>query len=71
MQIVLAKELVMGNSHSFSLSDLPIPTGEKFTVIVMRDSAPSIAQAVRKKVYAHRFVVDNIELPAREELYDR
>lgn len=71
MQIILAKELVMGNSHSFSLSDLPISAGEKFTVIVMRDSAPPMPQPVRKKVYAHRFMVDNIELPTREELYDR
>ena len=25
----------------------------------------------RRKVYAHRFTVDSIELPARDELYDR
>jgi hypothetical protein len=28
-------------------------------------------QQPRRKIYAHRFVVDSIELPTREELYDR
>ena len=70
MQIVLAKELVMDNSHSFSLSDLPIPTGEKFTVIVMRENVTNTQQPTRK-VYAHRIAVDNINLPARDDLHER
>ena len=70
MKIVLSKELIMDNSHSFSLNDLPISTGEKFTVIIMRDHEIK-PQKIRRKVYAHRFKVDNINLPSREELYDR
>jgi hypothetical protein len=52
------------------LSDLPIQTGEKFTVIVMRDTPKNDSKPARK-VFAHRFVVDDIELPAREDLYER
>ena len=70
MQLVLAKELVMDNSHSFSLSDLPISTGEKFTVIVMRDEV-SATQKPKRKVFAHRLVVDNVVLPTREDLHER
>ncbi len=70
MQVVLTEDLIMDNSHSFVLSDLPIPAGEKFTVIVMRDDAhPS--QKMARKVYAHRIVVDNIDLPTKEELHER
>lgn len=35
MQNVLKKELVMDNSHSFLLSDLPFQTGEKLLVFIM------------------------------------
>ena len=34
MQTVLKKELVIDNSHSFLLSDLPFETGEKVVVFV-------------------------------------
>ncbi|NOS88416.1 MAG: hypothetical protein HOP34_07700 [Methylococcaceae bacterium] len=37
MQTVLKKELVIDNSHSFSLSDLPFKTGEKVIVFVMSE----------------------------------
>lgn len=70
MQIVLTKELVMDNSHSFSVSDLPIPIGEKFTVIVMRETVTNPEQA-KRKVYAHRIPVNHIELPTRDDLYER
>ena len=70
MQLVLTKELVMDNSHSFSLTDLPISAGEKITVIVMRDNKVETPK-VKRKVYAHRFIVDNVELPARDDLYER
>jgi hypothetical protein len=63
MQVVLTKDFIMDNSHSFLLSDLPIATGEKFTVIIMRDDKPS------RKVFAHRIAVDNIYLPTREALH--
>lgn len=70
MQVVLTKDLIMDNSHSVVLSDLPIPAGEKFTVIVMRDDAhPN--QKTTRKVYAHRIVVDSIDLPTRDELHER
>jgi hypothetical protein len=39
MQIVLTQELIMDNSHSLSIKHLPIPTGKKFTVIILRDHA--------------------------------
>lgn len=72
MQLVLAKELVMDNSHSFSLSDLPISTGEKFTVIVMRDEVSATQKPKpKRKVFAHRLVVDNVVLPTREDLHER
>jgi hypothetical protein len=70
MQVVLAKDVIMDNTHSFLLSDLPIQTGEKFTVIVMCDTPKNDSKPARK-VFAHRFVVDDIELPAREDLYER
>lgn len=70
MQVVLAKDAIMDNSHSFLLSDLPIDTGEKFTIIVMRDTPTPISKPARK-VFAHRFVVDDVELPARDDLYER
>lgn len=38
MQTVLKKELVIDNSHSFSLSDLPFKTGEKVVVFVMSET---------------------------------
>ncbi len=70
MQVVLTKDLIMDDSHSFVLSDLPIPIGEKFTVIVMRDDVhPN--QNTTRKVYAHRIVVDSIDLPTRDELHER
>ena len=69
MPIVLKKDLIMDNSHSFVLSDLPIRAGEKFTVIVMRDDAKP--QQPIRKVYAHRIAVDDIVLPPREDLYER
>jgi hypothetical protein len=68
-QIILAKELIMDDSHSVSLSELPIAAGEKFMVMVMRDEVQP--RQPRRKVFAHRFVVDSIELPAREDLYAR
>ena len=38
MQTVLKKELVIDNSHSFLLSDLPFETGEKVIVFVMSET---------------------------------
>jgi hypothetical protein len=38
MQTVLKKELVIDNSHSFLLSDLPFETGEKVVVFVMSET---------------------------------
>ena len=70
MQIVVTKDLIMDNTHSFVLSDLPIPTGEKFTVIVMRDEVKPTQKPTRK-VSAHRIAVDSIDLPAREALHER
>ncbi len=70
MQIVLKKDLIMDNSHSFVLSDLPIASGEKFTVIVMRDEA-NPTQKPTRKLYAHRIAVDDIVLPTREALHER
>ncbi|WP_411726092.1 hypothetical protein [Methyloglobulus sp.] len=70
MQIILTKDFVMDNSHSLSLTDLPIPTGEKFTVVVMRENITDTHQPIRK-VYAHRIPVNHIDLPAREELHGR
>ena len=69
MPIVLTKDLIMDNSHSFVLSDLPISAGEKFTVIVMRDDVRT--QKPSRRVYAHRIAVDDIVLPPREELHER
>lgn len=71
MQVVLTKDLIMDDSHSFVLSDLPIPIGEKFTVLVMRDDAPHPNQKATRKVYAHRIVLDSIDLPTKEELHER
>jgi hypothetical protein len=70
-QIVLAKELIMDDSHSVSLSELPIAAGEKFTVMVMVMRDEVQPRQPRRKVFAHRFVVESIELPAREDLYAR
>lgn len=70
MQVVLTKDLIMDNTHSLVLSDLPIPTGEKYTVIVMREEAPP-SQKPARKVFAHRIAVDSIELPSREALHER
>lgn len=70
MQVVMSQELVMDNSHNVILSNLPIPTGEKFTVVVLRENKlQDIATA--RKVYAHRITVDSIELPTRESLHER
>lgn len=38
MQTVLKKELIIDNSHSFLLSDLPFETGEKVVVFVMSET---------------------------------
>jgi hypothetical protein len=38
MQTVLKKEMVINNSHSFMLSDLPFETGEKVVVFVMSET---------------------------------
>jgi len=70
MQVVLAKEAVMDSSHSFLLSDLPIATGEKFTIIVIRDNT-TVKPKNARKVFAHRILVDNITLPNRDELHER
>ena len=70
MQIVLAKDFIMDNSHSFSLSDLPISTGEKLTVIIIQDEKVA-AKNAKRKVFAHRIPVDNIELPSRDDLHER
>lgn len=37
---------------------------------IKKESVEKVQQP-RRRVYAHRFVVDTIELPTREELYDR
>ena len=71
MQVVLAKEVVMDSSHSFLLSDLPIATGEKFTVIVMRDNVTAKKPKKTRQVFAHRIPVENITLPNRDELHER
>ena len=72
MQIVMTKELVMDSSQGFSLSALPIDIGEKFTVIVFKeDQALGQTKTERRKAYAHRFSVDDIELPTRDDLYER
>jgi hypothetical protein len=72
MQIVIAKELVMDSSHGLLLSELPIAAGEKFTVIVLKeDQLIGQPQTERRKAYAHRFPVDDIALPARDDLYER
>lgn len=70
MQVVMTQELIMDNSHKIVLSDLPISTGEKFTVIVLRDTVTQDSLATRK-VYAHRIAIDNIDLPTRESLHER
>lgn len=67
MQVVLTKNLVMDDSHSFSLSGLPISAGEQFTVVVMRENSADSPRPIRK-VYAHRIAIDHIELPARESV---
>ncbi|WP_396643563.1 hypothetical protein [Methylomonas sp. 2B] len=72
MQVVLTKELVMDSSHGVLLADLPIATGEKFTIIVLKDSDAGSQQAAeRRTAYAHRFAVEGIELPTRDDLYAR
>lgn len=38
MQAVLKTEMVIGNNHSFMLSDLPFETGEKVLVFVMSET---------------------------------
>jgi alpha-ketoglutarate-dependent taurine dioxygenase len=38
MQTVLKTEVVINNSHSFMLSDLPFETGEKVVVFVMSET---------------------------------
>jgi hypothetical protein len=35
MQVVMAQELIMDNSHKVVLADLPISTSVKFTFIVL------------------------------------
>ena len=70
MQEVLKREFIMDKSHSFLLPDLPISTGEKFTVIVMREDEVKPKKRLRQ-AYAHRFQVDNVDLPARDVLHER
>ena len=70
MQTIIRRELVMDNSHSFLLSDLPISEGEKVTVIVMREDEIMPKKRFRK-AYAHRFQTDTVELPRREDLHER
>jgi len=71
MQVIMKQELIMDNSHNVTLSDLPIPTGEKFTVIVLRENMAAQEQQLTRKVYAHRIPIDSIELPTRESLHER
>lgn len=70
MQTVLKKELIIDNSHSFLLSDLPqvknITDADIDAEIVTHRSG--LMQQPVRKVCAHRIVVDNIELSAREYL---
>jgi len=70
MQVVMTQELIMDNSHHVVLSDLPIPTGEAFTVIVLRDN-PTPKPTIARKLYAHRFAVDDLDMPTRESLHER
>ena len=42
----------------------------KTVKVILLDTEKKEQQS-RRKVYAHRFTVDNIELPTRDELYDR
>lgn len=62
MQIVLSKECVM---------DLPIETGEKFTDLILREDHAEHTETRHRKIFAHRFPVDDIHLPSRNELYER
>lgn len=70
MQIVLTKDIIMDNTHSLVLSDLPIATGEKFTVIVMREEE-EVTKKPTRKAYAHRIAVDSFDLPDRAALHER
>lgn len=72
MQIVLTRECVMDQSHSLSLHELPIETGERFTVLILKERPTEGSEARhRRKVFAHRFRVDDINLPARDVLHER
>lgn len=66
----MTQEFTMDSSHKLTLADLPIPTGDKFTVIVLRENLTQDASPARK-VYAHRIAVDSLELPGRESLYEK
>jgi hypothetical protein len=70
MQMIMKQDLIMDNSHNVILSNLPIPTGERFTVIVLRENTPPDPSLTRK-VYAHRIPVESIDLPTRESLHER
>jgi hypothetical protein len=72
MQIVFTQEFIMDRSHGVSLTELPITPGERFTVIILKEGKPvGTGQAGHRKAYAHRFLVDNIVLPSRDELHER
>ncbi|MBT9097125.1 hypothetical protein KFZ76_05295 [Methylovulum psychrotolerans] len=70
MQVVMTQELIMDSSHNVMLANVPIATGEKFTVIVLRDNHAQ-NKPVARKVYAHRIAVDDLELPSRVSLHER
>ena len=71
MQIVLTKECVMDTSHSLYFDKLPIETGERLTVIILREDRAENAEAKRRKVFAHRIQVDDMNLPDRDALHER
>jgi hypothetical protein len=72
MQIVLSKEFVMDQSHGISLAELPISAGERFTVLVLKENHAEAAEVVGpRKLFEHRFSVENVTLPVRDELHER
>ena len=71
MQIVLSKECVMDKSRSIFFDQLPIETGEKFTVLILKEDHAEHIETRHRKIFAHRFPVDDIHLPSRNELYER
>jgi hypothetical protein len=47
-----------------------ITTIETENTVSTGESSGSNSQSLHRKVFAHRFVVDNVELPVRDDLYE-